>query len=313
MRILSLSGFIPEQICDIVRFNGFSGENAISHYCQYAADFISQVLNDNTIDGAVFPKSCDSTRIIKSYLGVGKKKFIYQLPVPARQDEVAINYFSLQIKAYKHAIEEYFGIEIKDIEKRIEAVNKRNKSLKTQYDNLENISYGDYLKSIHKMLTKPLFEQFPEEIKPSHSGDKRVFLIGSYLTSEKILEVLTNSGFKVVGDNLPESGRLITRKPCEIDGDIYINIAKSILSSRLSPTQNNFKEIIKTDISEIKSKKAEGVIFLAQKYCEPYDYLYSVYRKALDFEGIKCVKISTANQEDSKKLELALEAFSDVI
>ena len=158
MKILSLSGFIPEQIFDAVRFTGYFGDTVISHYCQYCADYISQVLNDKTVDGAVFPKSCDSTRILKSYLGK-TNKFIWQLSVPSRSDELAIGYFSKEIKAYKEALEEHFKIEITDIEKRIETLNKRNKEIKHLYENLENISYGDYLTGIHNMLTLPLFEQ----------------------------------------------------------------------------------------------------------------------------------------------------------
>ncbi len=312
MKILSLSGFVPEQICDTVRFTGYSGGRSISHYCGYAADYISQVLNDASVDGAVFPKSCDSARIIKSYLG-NTDKFIFQLPVPARRDESAVNYFAGEIKAYKEAIERHYGIEISDITERTEAVNERNGEIKKLYENLEDISYSDYLRGIHKMLTMPLNEQIVPKPKKANNGGKRVYLIGSFLTSDGILDTLENSGLKVVGDNLPESGRFVSAVPCKTDGDIYKNIAESILSARLSPTQNNFGEILERDLKEIKEKKVSGVIFLTQKYCEPYDYLYSVYEKRLRAEGIKSLRISLSNSDDYKKSELAIEAFSDMI
>ena len=316
MKILSFSGFIPEQICDTVRFTGYSGDTVISHYCQYSADYISQVLHDNSIDGAVFPKSCDSTRNIKSYLGK-TNKFIWQIPVPSRQDESATDYFSKEIKAYKQALEKYFKIEITDIEKRIEALNKRNKEIKRLYENLENISYKDYLTAIHNMLKMPLFKQSVPELNiqnPSGGGySRRIYLIGSFLQSASILETLENSGLKVVADNFPESGRLISTCPCETDGDIYKNISKSILSMRLSPTQNNFEKIISDDIKEIKEKDVRGVIFITQKYCEAYDYLYSVYEKKLRSEGIKSLKITLTNSDSYKKCELSLGAFADMI
>ena len=81
MKILSMSGLIPEHICDTVRFTQYTGDRNISHYCGYASDFISQVIQDDTIDGAVFPKSCDSTRILLSYLS-DTEKFIHQINVP---------------------------------------------------------------------------------------------------------------------------------------------------------------------------------------------------------------------------------------
>ena len=312
MKILSLSGFVPEQICDTVRFTGYLGGRSISHYCGYAADYISQVLNDVSVDGAVFPKSCDSARIIKSYLG-NTDKFIFQLPVPARRDEAAVNYFAGEIKAYKEAVEKHYGIEISDITERTEAVNERNREIKKLYENLEDFSYSDYLRRIHKMLTTPLYEQVLSAPKAAKESGKRVYLVGSFLTSDGILDTLEDSGLNVVGDNLPESGRLASAAPCKIDGNIYKNIAESILSARLSPTQNNFGEVLEHDIAEIREKKACGVIFLTQKYCEPYDYLYSVYEKRLRAEGIKSLRISLSNSDDYKKSELAIEAFSDMI
>ena len=312
MKILSLSGFIPEQICDTVRFTGYSGERSISHYCGYAADYISQVMGDDSIDGAVFPKSCDSARILKSYLG-DTDKFVYQIPLPARRDESAIVYFAEEIKAYKEAVENYYGIEITDIKDRIEALNKRNLEIRKLYNRLEEISYSDFLRGIHKMLTRPLAEQSVPEPGKTRPGGKRVYLIGSFLTSEEILATFEKSGLKVVGDNLPELGRLVSATPCDVKGDVYMNISKSILSARPSPTQNNFAAILENDMRVIKEKEINGVIFLTQKYCEPYDYLYSVYEKRLKNDGIHSLKISLSDSEDYRKSELAIEAFSDMI
>lgn len=312
MKILSFSSFVPEQVCDTIRFTGYSGGRTISHYCGYVADYISQVLNDTSIDGAVFPKSCDSARIIKSYLG-NTGKFVCQIPVPARRDEAAVDYFAGEIKAYKEIIEKHYGIEILDIKERAESLNKRNEELRKVYENLEDILYSDYLRGIHNMLTMPLNEQAVPAPKKIGIDGKRIYLVGSFLASERILDTLENSGLKVVGDNLPESGRLASAIPCETEGDIYKNISKSMLSARLSPTQNNFGEILEHDLREIRKKKACGVIFLTQKYCEPYDYLYSVYERRFREDGIKSLKISLSSSDDYKKSELAIEAFSDMI
>lgn len=125
MRILALSGFVPEHICDVVRFTGFDGEYNIAQYCGYAADYISQVIKDDSIDGAVFPKSCDSSRIIGSYLSE-TNKFIYQINIPARQDDLAIRYFAEILKSYTKALKEHYKVSLTtdSIERRIELINK---------------------------------------------------------------------------------------------------------------------------------------------------------------------------------------------
>lgn len=318
MRILSLSGFVPEQICDTVRFMGYRGDTTISHYCGYAADYVSQVKNDDSVDGAVFPKSCDSCRIIGSYLG-GTDKFVYQIPVPARQDDVAVEYLAGELRAYQEAVEAYYGIRLDDIPERILKINERNEGIKKLYGMLGDIHYGGYLRGIHRMLAMPLSEQMVSDIdrceKPKNAvgGGKYVYLVGSTFCSEDILETMEKCGLVVVGDNLPESGRLASAPPCKASGDLYRNIARSILSNRLSPTQNNFKGILEHDLAEIREKGVRGVIFLTQKYCEPYDYLYSVYEERLKSEGVPIIKISLQGSLDYRKSELALEAFADMI
>ena len=316
MRILALSGFVPEHICDIVRFTGFDGEYNIAQYCGYAADYISQVIKDDSIDGAVFPKSCDSSRIIGSYLSE-TNKFIYQINIPARQDDLAIQYFAEILKSYTKALKEHYKVSLttESIERRIELINKRNAWIKAAYDRLDRISYYEYLSKIHQLLSEPLEIQAEEiEFTERESTDKKIYVVGSFLANVEIAETIERLGMKVVGDNLPESGRLAFMKPvCPNGDDIYNCIADSILKNRLSPTQDNFSAILENDFSEMENKGVKGIIYISQKYCEPYDYLFSVYKKMADERGINIVRISLADSRDSGKSELELEAFSDLL
>ena len=151
MRLLSLSGMIPEQVCDVVRFTSYKGCESISHYCGYASDYISQVIEDDNIDGAVFPRSCDSSRIIGNYLKE-VDKFIYHMNIPARQDDVAIDYLSSVIKDYKDKVEKYYDVRLRDIDERSHLINCRNKTLSDIYENIHELSYEQYIKNIHMML-----------------------------------------------------------------------------------------------------------------------------------------------------------------
>lgn len=314
MKILSLSGFIPEEICDTIRFTGYVGETKISHYCGYAADYISQVLEDNSIDGAVFPRSCDSCRIMGSYLSNHKEKFLYQFGVPVRQDAAAETYLAAEIQQYQKAIEQYYGVNLTDIPQRMQKVNERNKELISLYEDIENISYESYLKSIHDMLQQPLYQQsVPTGLPNKHTNGKRVYLVGSFLSNTELPAAIENAGMKVVGDNLTESRRLFSGSKASLNNDIYINIASKILHNHLSPTQNNFHCILKDDLEEIRHKNVQGVIFATQKYCEPYDYLFSIYQKILDDQGIPVLRVVMSNSMDNRKLEFAVEAFADIL
>lgn len=311
MTILSMSGFVPEHICDTIRFTQFTGDNNISHYCGYASDFISQVMTDDQIDGAVYPKSCDSARILTSYLS-NCGKFLYQLNVPVFSATGAVDYYASSIRAYKEALEKHYGISREDIETRSERINLRNREIKRTYDNLAQYSYSDYLMHIHEMLQLPLTDQkWDNSIKMNVSTKKPVFIVGSFLSNPTIPIMIEQAGLTVVGDNLPESGRLANTEPVNTSGEIYHEVAKSILSARLSPTQDAFRDIIKIDLNEIKEKSVRGVIFVLQKYCEPYEYLYNIYKSQLDSLGIKSIKLSVNGTNDDRKVALSVEAFAD--
>lgn len=313
MRILALSGFVPEQICDTVRFTQYAGERNIAHYCGYASDFISQVLQDDSIDGAVYPKSCDSTRILTSYLE-GSSKFLFQFGVPSHRSAGAAEYLASEILSYKEAAERHYGISIRDIEKRIALINTRNDALRHSYETLAVVSYTEYLRRIHEMLGQPLSEQdWSGELPSGKSTGKHVFLVGSFLSNLNIAKQIEDAGLTVVGDTLPESGRLVSAKRVVASGDCYLGIAESMLSARLSPTQNDFREILDKDFAEMKDKDVRGIIFVTQKYCEPYDYLFAAYKTRAAGMKLPMVQISVSGTEDGGKAALALEAFADML
>ncbi len=312
MNILSFSGFIPEQICDTTRFIRYRGRQSISHYCGYAADFISRVLDDPQIDGCVFPRSCDSSRVMASYLD-GCGKFVHRLHVPARRDGAALSYLAESIRRYRRAVEAYYGVGLDDIPARAEMVNRRNRAVAGLYEALPALSYSAYIRMLHELLQKPLREQSVPDDLPGGAGGKPVYLVGSTLCGEDMAALIENAGMKVAGDRLTESKRLFSAPPVTAQGDIFESIAASILQNCPSPTQNDFRTILREDREEILRKGIRGVIFVTQKYCEPYDYLYSVYKKMLDELSIPALRLALTDSTDSRRFEAAIETFADIL
>lgn len=312
MKILSMSGFVPEAICDTVRFNGFKGDAGFSHYCTYASDYISQVLSDDSIDGAVFPKTCDSSRSISSYIGESGK-FVYPLAVPVVRSGDAISFYAYVIRDYKTAVEAHYGISISEDEiyDRFRMVEARNASINSLYESLaDGLSYSSYINAIHENFTKPLAEQKIET--SGQSAGIPVFLLGSYMTNAGIVDSAEKNGLRITGDDLPESNR-IAKRAFPVVEDIYQLVALQVLSSRTSPTQNSYSDRIKETMEEIDKKGCRGVLVVTQKYCEPYDYYYSVLKKALDDAGIPSLKLELDGSLDQNLHEAELGAFASML
>lgn len=313
MNILSFSGFIPEQICDITRFIQYPGRRTIAHYCGYAADFVSQVLCDTQVDGAVFPRSCDSSRIMTSYLAECGK-FTYQLHVPTRRDEAAVQYLAADIRRYKKAVEAHYGATLSDIPERAALINERNRDVAKLYERLPELSFSAYLDMLHRLLQTPLRKQAVPDNLPGKSGDrKRVYLVGSLLSGSAVAAAIEDAGLSVVGDRLTESRRLFSAPEVSADGDLYENIARSILGGKASPTQDCFNTILREDMEELRAKQVQGVIFVTQKFCEPYDYLFPAYRRMLEERGLPVLRLTLSGSMDEQSFKASLEAFADMI
>lgn len=312
MNILSFSGFIPEQICDTVRFIRYPGRQSISHYCAYAADFISQVLDDPGVDGCVFPRTCDSSRVLESYL-TGSGKFVHRLHIPARRDGLAVSYLAEEIRRYQKAVEAHYGVTLCDIPHRAELVNERNRAIGRLYEALPELSYSAYLNMVHGLLWRPLAEQTVPETLPGCAGGKPVYLVGSTMCGAGLAGAIESAGMNIVGDRLTESKRLFSAPQVTAEGDLYEEIAASVLRNQTSPTQNDFESILREDLEEIGRKNVRGVFFITQKYCEPYDYLYSVYKKALDELSIPALRLVLTGSEDGRRFDAAIETFADIL
>ena len=190
----------------------------------------------------------------------------------------------------------------------------RNKDLIKLYQNIGEFSFKEYLESCHYMLQQPLADQkVPDSLSPSIPNGKKIFLIGSFLPDMSILSEIERCGLVVVGDRLTESKRLFSAPPVKLVGDLYCNIAESILENKQSPSQNDFKSIIMDDMNEIKEKKVQGVIYISQKYCEPYDYLYYAYKKMLDEINVPILHIVLSNSICNNRSAFAIETFADMI
>lgn len=231
-----------------------------------------------------------------------------------RGDREAVSYLAESIRGYQSAIERHYGITITDVSERAERINARNRALRGLHEALPEISYSAYLETIHALLQKPLGEQeVPTELSVGgFSASPRVFVVGSTQAGTGLVRQIEAAGMNIVGDRLPESRRLIYAPEVCAQGDLYENIARSILAGLPSPSQDAFTRILKEDRDELLQKQVRGVIFLTQKYCEPYDYLFPAYKRMLDEMGIPVLRV-TETGSDEENAALAIETFADLL
>jgi len=315
--IITLSNYVPEDITDISRFNEYKPILEVPNYCTYAKNFTGRVIEDSEVDGAVIPNSCDSIRVSVDFISKSSKKFIHQLKHPLIISKDAVYQYANEILEYKKHFEYYFGTQISN-----DTISSRSKTLEEKYlfihklyKNLDDISFYQYIKAINESLQAPLnkWKKIIDISYRRHKG-KKVFLIGPYLSDLSVVKKIEDVGGNIVGDDLTNSKRYFSsRTGINVKGnDIFEEIAKRMLSRHPSPTMNNFKVVLEKDIEEIKRKEVDGVIFIYQKFCEPHDYIYPLFKDLLDNKGIPSLKIQLENKENQAD-GVHIETFINMI
>ncbi len=113
----------------------------------------------------------------------------------------------------------------------------------------------------------------------------RVVLAGSFCEQPplELIESLEQAGCYIVDDDFLQGWRA-QRHPVATDGDPFLALAKAYVddSVHLSPKHDLRKPRAQGLIESAKANRADAVIFLGAKFCEPGLFDYALYRKALD-------------------------------
>ncbi|MDE3111982.1 MAG: 2-hydroxyacyl-CoA dehydratase [Chloroflexota bacterium] len=117
----------------------------------------------------------------------------------------------------------------------------------------------------------------------------RVVLAGSFCEQPplELIESLEQAGCYIVDDDFLLGWRT-QRHPIEVNGDPFLALGNAYVndSHHLSPKHDLRKPRAAGLIESAKANRADAVIFLGAKFCEPGLFDYALYRKALETSSI---------------------------
>ena len=152
------------------------------------------------------------------------------------------------------------------------------------------------------------------EAAPAETAQRGVVLTGIMAEPAAVTELLGETGFTVLADQLAQESvpcRTLTdeeKEPLRALAERYGAIEGcSIL---YDPTKRRGHELV-----ELAQKTgAKGVVWLMSKFCDPEEYDYVPVKKMLDEAGIPLLALDVDQQMQSfEKARSALEAFAEMI
>ncbi len=313
-----LCSYIPEEIlhaAGALPFRLFGGSAdasaADAHLQAYSCGLARGVLADalaNRLDflsGAVFPHTCDTVQRLSDLWRINAGfSFHADVVLPVKLDtESARIYLEEVFRRFAAELEAAFGVPVTDERLAVSAgvFNRIRADLARLYrvrrERPGALAGGVLDTALRAAMTADRDELAPmlalladeAETAAAGAGDekrKRLVLSGGLCRMPEIYRVVESAGGAVVDDDLC-TGRRFFDGTLEIGNDPLAAVAARYADRVVCPSKHRGNDARRRHLLEqVRESRADGVVFLLLKFCDPHGFDYPHLKDALDGEGI---------------------------
>ncbi len=324
-----LCSYAPEELIYAAGFHPmrlFSSKSEIilaeNHLQSYCCSLVRGVLEDSLagkldyLFGTVFPHTCDSMQRLSDIWRMnGKYPFFADVVLPAKLNtESARAYMADVLARFKKDLETAIGKEITDTDLKasITIFNQIRKNLSAIYElNSKNpgiISSRDLYSLVKGSMIMDrkeaagllsLVVAHLEKMSPLARKGKRLILSGSVCDTPDIFDAMETAGGLIVGDDLCTGSRWFEGQAAEDEPPLSA-IASRYMDRVTCPAKHSgLTTRAENLISLVEKNKADGVVFLFLKFCDPHSFDYPYLKESLDKQGIKSTAFEMDDQQQS--------------
>lgn len=341
-----LCSYTPEELifaADALPFRLFGTRENINQadsylqtYCCYLVrGTLEEGLSGNLdfLDGAVFPHTCDS---IQRLSDIWRLNVLLQFHVDAvlplkLNTESAREYMIDVLMKFKRDLEKHLRTEIsvdslryaitiynqiRESIKKIHAIRHENPAVikGSEFYTIMKTSMIIDRNILPRILADIIFELEAKKEICSINDRKQLVLAGGMCDHPDIYQIIEDAGGVVVWDDFCTGSRYFEGLINQ-DGDPIVSIAERYLKRIICPAKHNgLTGRAKNLIDIVKSKNADGVVFLLLKFCDPHAFDYPYLKKHLDQEGIPNTLIEMEDQFFlGERLKTRFEAFIETL
>lgn len=326
-----LCSYTPEEILYAAGFHPmrlFSSKSEIilaeNHLQSYCCSHIRGILEDclsgrfDFLHGTAFAHTCDSMQRLSDILRIrGKYPFFADLILPSKLNAKSSGiYMENVLLRFKSDLETATGKAITDgaLMDSIRLFNRIRRSLSRIYKlhsekpgilkarDLYSLVKGSMI--MDRDVAASRLGIIADELEKTHANvklnsGKRILLSGSVCNTPDIFDAIENSGGLVIGDDLCTGQRwfegLISEEAPPISA-----IAERYLSRIICPAKHSGLTRRAKDLIDLAKKtRAQGVLFLFLKFCDPHAFDYPFLKDSLEKEGIKSMVFEMDEQQQN--------------
>jgi benzoyl-CoA reductase/2-hydroxyglutaryl-CoA dehydratase subunit BcrC/BadD/HgdB len=329
--IIMAAGFIPHRLFGDSNIEpDRANEHIPPTHCLWTRNLLEQAIRglDPDIIGLIATHGCDRTnREFDIWLECVKLDFMFFLNSPRKRDEISLKFFIEDLKEFITQLESHFNVSITN-EKISYAIKKMNRirnllkeisRFRVQYK-LKGSEFHQLVRKIQQIdkdegiiLLEKKLSELKKESPFEHQHLKNILITGSDLDDTSFIEILESLGFHIIIDDLGVGTKYFWNT-VEENGNPIEALAKYHLSKPIHPTKFPSYERFEILKQLAQDYNVEGVINIAQKFCEPilYDHPY-LNKKFKELEIPYLFVEVTYNRESYKQLSTRFSAFAEII
>jgi len=332
--IIWAAGALPYRILGA----GGSISRADGHLQAYSCSLVRGALDDaltgklDFLDGTVFPHTCDSIQrlsdIWRLNAGIGLHLDLV-LPVKLNTKS-AEDYMQAVIKKFHRDLEAGLGVEIdpEKLSKAIQTFNQIRTGLQRIYeirrDHCGTMSSRDLhaiVKASMVMDRNELAERLSAVVDllqtqnpETDTSQKRLVLTGGICSMPEIYQPIEDAGGTVVWDDFCTGSRYF-EGTVDPQGNLLNSIGRRYFNRIICPAKH--RDCFSRGDSLLKmveNTRAQGVIFVILKFCDPHAFDFPYIKALLDRAGIRSMLLEIEDQQISEEqLRTRLEAFIELL
>lgn len=311
---------------------------ADSHLQAYSCGLVRGAMEDvkagqlNFLDGTVFPHTCDSIQRLSDIWRMNAGlKFHLDVVLPVKLDsDISKDYMARVLKTFRDDLAQAVGVDIsdEDIKEAATVCNGLRECLRSIYEirreneglingsDLHAITKGSMMMDRHEALgmLRELQAGFDREKGHPESGKKRIVLAGGLCNMPDIFQAIEDAGGIVIDDDICTGSRYADGS-VDIDKDIFEALADRYMHRAVCPAKHAGLHT-RGDylIEKVKTSRADGVIFVYLKFCDPHAFDYPYIKAMLDNAGIPNLLLELEDSSPSEGQFLTrCEAFVEML
>jgi bzd-type benzoyl-CoA reductase N subunit len=325
--MIHAAGFTPVRIRGSAAPLRHADAHLQSFTCALCRSTLDQLLGGGLehLAGTLFAHTCDALQAQADLwrMNAGRTHFVDTVMQPAHLGTPAARpYLLAELQRFGQRLADFAGQPLDDagLKASIRLYDETRdlvRSLQDQRDRLAVPGFYAILDAAQVMpreVFNPLLARLLEELDQEvpRGGGPALFLAGAVLDEPRLLGLIEDLGARVAGDDLCSGtrhfyGQVGGGEPLAALADYYL--ARPPCPTKYHPDHEPGDHLVE----QARQARADGVVFVVEKFCEPHAFDYALALPALERAGLPHLMLEMEQTPSLEALRTRLQAFVEML